>query len=55
MVVGAGFSGHGFKMAPLVGALLADLATEGSVERAGESRGIDLAPFSIGRVLGSKM
>lgn len=30
VVVGAGFSGHGFKFAPVVGRLLADLATRGT-------------------------
>jgi sarcosine oxidase len=30
IVVAAGFSGHGFKFAPLVGALLADLALDGT-------------------------
>ena len=29
VVVGAGFSGHGFKFAPLIGEVLADLATGG--------------------------
>jgi len=28
IVVGAGFSGHGFKFTPAVGAVLADLATD---------------------------
>jgi sarcosine oxidase len=30
VVVGAGFSGHGFKFVPVVGEILADLATEGT-------------------------
>ncbi|KAH7278621.1 hypothetical protein KP509_38G049400 [Ceratopteris richardii] len=30
IVIGAGFSGHGFKMGPLVGRILADLALNGS-------------------------
>ena len=30
MTVAAGFSGHGFKFAPVVGEILADLALEGS-------------------------
>jgi sarcosine oxidase len=30
LVVAAGFSGHGFKFAPLVGRLLADLALDGA-------------------------
>lgn len=29
LVVAAGFSGHGFKISPAVGALVADLVTEG--------------------------
>ncbi|MEY3052196.1 MAG: hypothetical protein RLY31_1981, partial [Bacteroidota bacterium] len=32
VVVAAGFSGHGFKFAPAVGTILADLATEGRTE-----------------------
>lgn len=32
IVVGAGFSGHGFKFTPAVGAVLADLATDPSVQ-----------------------
>ncbi|WP_049935613.1 N-methyl-L-tryptophan oxidase [Haloplanus natans] len=32
VVVGAGFSGHGFKFAPVVGEILADLAMEGTTE-----------------------
>jgi sarcosine oxidase len=30
VVVAAGFSGHGFKFAPVIGEILADLATLGS-------------------------
>src|SRR5699024_4533567 len=29
VVIGAGFSGHGFKFAPVIGDILADLAIEG--------------------------
>jgi sarcosine oxidase len=29
VVIGAGFSGHGFKFTPIVGDLLAELATSG--------------------------
>uniref|UniRef100_A0A803QPD4 FAD dependent oxidoreductase domain-containing protein n=1 Tax=Cannabis sativa TaxID=3483 RepID=A0A803QPD4_CANSA len=43
VVVGGGFSGHGFKMAPAVGTLLADLALTG------ETKGLDLEYFRIGR------
>jgi sarcosine oxidase len=42
VVVGAGFSGHGFKFASVVGAALADLALDGAT-----SHPID--PFRIGR------
>ncbi|KAK1289635.1 putative sarcosine oxidase [Acorus calamus] len=43
VVVGAGFSGHGFKMGPVVGRILADLALDG------EAHGVDLEPFRLGR------
>jgi sarcosine oxidase len=33
VAVACGFSGHGFKFAPVVGEVLADLATEGRTER----------------------
>ena len=33
VLLGAGFSGHGFKFAPLVGEVLADLALEGKTGR----------------------
>jgi sarcosine oxidase len=33
-VIGAGFSGHGFKHAPAVGRVLADLATDEATDRA---------------------
>lgn len=44
IVVGAGFSGHGFKFAPLIGDILADLAT-------GKTAEFPLKPFSIHRFL----
>ena len=44
VVVGAGFSGHGFKMAPLVGDVLADLAF-------GRAPRVDLSPFRLSRLL----
>ena len=31
-IIGAGFSGHGFKFAPLIGKILADLVLKGSTE-----------------------
>lgn len=43
VVIGGGFSGHGFKMAPAVGRILAELAADG------EAKGVDLKCFSIGR------
>lgn len=42
-LVGGGFSGHGFKMAPVVGRILADLALSG------EAKGVDLKHFRIQR------
>jgi sarcosine oxidase len=42
IVVGAGFSGHGFKFAPLIGQVLADLADQ-------HTPTIDLTPFSLER------
>jgi sarcosine oxidase/L-pipecolate oxidase len=46
IVIGAGFSGHGFKMAPLIGAIMADLAT-------GQKPPVDLTPFRLDRQGGS--
>lgn len=43
VVIGAGFSGHGFKMGPVVGRILADLAV------LGEAKGVELKYFKIGR------
>ncbi|XP_053562151.1 peroxisomal sarcosine oxidase [Bombina bombina] len=42
IVIGAGFSGHGFKMAPTVGKILSDLCI-------GEQPDYDLRPFRISR------
>ena len=42
IVVGAGFSGHGFKMGPLIGQILADLAE-------GAQPAVDLSPFRLTR------
>ncbi|KAL1294548.1 hypothetical protein HN51_055329 [Arachis hypogaea] len=44
VVVGGGFSGHGFKMAPVIGRILAELAVDGV-----PSGGTDISPFGIGR------
>lgn len=43
VVVAGGFSGHGFKMAPVVGRILADLALNG------EAQGVELQHFRIAR------
>lgn len=43
VIVGAGFSGHGFKLAPVVGEILADYAIDGS-----SARTIDLFDISLG-------
>lgn len=43
VIVGAGFSGHGFKLAPVVGEILADYAIDGS-----SARTIDLFDISRG-------
>ncbi|XP_010472467.1 PREDICTED: probable sarcosine oxidase [Camelina sativa] len=45
VVVGGGFSGHGFKMAPAVGRILADLATEGEAK----GGGVEMKQFSLRR------
>jgi glycine/D-amino acid oxidase-like deaminating enzyme len=42
IVIGAGFSGHGFKFSTLIGKLLADLAMENPIE-------LDLSMFRIDR------
>ncbi|CAJ1973819.1 unnamed protein product [Sphenostylis stenocarpa] len=43
VVIGGGFSGHGFKMAPVIGRILTELAADG------EAKGVDLKYFRIGR------
>jgi sarcosine oxidase len=42
VVIGAGFSGHGFKFASVVGEILADIAVEGATQ-------LPIEPFRIGR------
>lgn len=42
IVLGCGFSGHGFKFAPLIGEILVDLALE-------KETATDLRPFALGR------
>jgi sarcosine oxidase subunit beta len=46
LLYGAGFSGHGFQQAPVVGEYLADLAL-------GRTPAFDLTPFSVERFAGS--
>ncbi|XP_064379328.1 peroxisomal sarcosine oxidase [Dromaius novaehollandiae] len=46
IIIGAGFSGHGFKLAPVVGKLLCELSL-------GEEPSYSTAPFSIGRFPGA--
>lgn len=43
VVVAGGFSGHGFKMGPVIGRILADMAVDG------EARGVEMKYFKIGR------
>ncbi|KAF7129338.1 hypothetical protein RHSIM_Rhsim10G0084800 [Rhododendron simsii] len=47
VVIAGGFSGHGFKMAPAVGRILADLAISG------EAKGVDLKHFEMRRFEGN--
>ncbi|KAK6927716.1 FAD dependent oxidoreductase [Dillenia turbinata] len=48
VVIAGGFSGHGFKMGPLVGKLLADLALDG------EAHGVEMSHFRMNRAQCSK-
>ncbi|XWS17905.1 hypothetical protein CRYUN_Cryun33cG0108700 [Craigia yunnanensis] len=43
VVIGGGFSGHGFKMSPVIGRILADLVL------IGEAKGVELKHFRIAR------
>uniref|UniRef100_A0A0D9XF91 FAD dependent oxidoreductase domain-containing protein n=1 Tax=Leersia perrieri TaxID=77586 RepID=A0A0D9XF91_9ORYZ len=52
VVVGAGFSGHGFKMGPAVGRILAEMAIDGEARTAAEA-GVELRHFRIGRFEGN--
>ncbi|XP_040383306.1 probable sarcosine oxidase [Oryza brachyantha] len=52
VVVGAGFSGHGFKMGPAVGRILAEMAMDGEARTAAEA-GVELHHFKIGRFEGN--
>jgi len=42
IIIGAGFSGHGFKMAPETGEILADLASD-------KTPAYDMTPFKLAR------
>ncbi|KAF8676746.1 hypothetical protein HU200_046861 [Digitaria exilis] len=48
VVVGAGFSGHGFKMGPAVGRILAEMAIDGNANTAAEAD-VELGHFRISR------
>ncbi|EAY83413.1 hypothetical protein OsI_38628 [Oryza sativa Indica Group] len=52
VVVGAGFSGHGFKMGPAVGRILTEMAMDGEAKTAAEA-GVELGYFRIGRFEGN--
>ncbi|PAN30785.1 hypothetical protein PAHAL_5G387400 [Panicum hallii] len=54
VVVGAGFSGHGFKMGPAVGRILAEMAIDGKANTAAEA-GVELGHFRINRFEGNPM
>jgi sarcosine oxidase len=41
VVVGAGFSGHGFKFASVIGEVLADLAADGETDHPIDMFGLD--------------
>ncbi|CAO2203376.1 unnamed protein product [Urochloa humidicola] len=54
VVVGAGFSGHGFKMGPAVGKILAEMAIDGRADTAAEA-GLELSYYKISRFDGNPM
>lgn len=54
VVVGAGFSGHGFKMGPAVGKILVEMALDGEARTAAEA-GVELQHFRISRFEGNPM
>ncbi len=43
LFMGAGFSGHGFKLSPGIGKIMSDLILDGSTDM------IDVAPFRVER------
>ena len=47
IIVGGGFSGHGFKFAPIIGEILVDLALEGHTR-------YDVSNFKLDRVIQSE-
>lgn len=53
LVVAGGFSGHGFKMGPLVGEMVAEMVVDGEV-RVGERIGVDMKVFGLGRFEGMR-
>ncbi|KAH0458742.1 hypothetical protein IEQ34_011556 [Dendrobium chrysotoxum] len=48
VVVAGGFSGHGFKMGPLVGKMVAEMVTDGETRTAARI-GLDIRVFGLGR------
>ncbi|CAO2203377.1 unnamed protein product [Urochloa humidicola] len=54
VVIGAGFSGHGFKMGPAVGKILAEMAMDGEARTAAEAS-VELGHFRINRFDGNPM
>jgi sarcosine oxidase/L-pipecolate oxidase len=54
VAIGAGFSGHGFKMGPAVGSILAEMAMDGEARTAAEA-GVELGHFRISRFHGNHM
>lgn len=49
VVVAGGFSGHGFKMGPVVGKILAEMAVEGDAAAAEAAVGVEMKWFRAGR------
>ncbi|XP_020674030.1 probable sarcosine oxidase [Dendrobium catenatum] len=52
VVVAGGFSGHGFKMGPVVGRILSEMAVDGEAETAVRI-GVDMKVFGMGRFEGN--
>ncbi|ONK69527.1 uncharacterized protein A4U43_C05F23920 [Asparagus officinalis] len=49
VVVAGGFSGHGFKMGPVVGKILVEMAIKGGAAAAGSAVGVEMKWFAISR------